>query len=418
MVRVKTILVRGGGQTVNIGDISHTPSLLAVLERHIPEANIILWPTRLDRGVAEMLRRRFPDMRIVRDAKGWRSENPRDDDPTIAEALQEADLMMHSSGPGFGSRPDFVRWHQETGKPYGAYGITLGSGIDPNQLPTFEPSLINVLNDASFIFTRETTSLKAVQQLDLACNHFDFTPDVSFMLDLRNDEAADALMESAGLKREDFICVIPRLRITPYWKIYPERTFDSGEIERRTAINEEHAERDHAKLREAIVAWVRQTGHKVLICPEMSYQVDIIRPLVYDPLPADVKEKVVPLDRYWITDEAASMYSRALAVVSMECHSPLIANSVGRPGVYLRQPQDSWKGQMYSDVGLGDWKIELESASGADLTQVLLEIHADYDGALARVNRAKSFVAEQTAKTMSIVQGALGDQATKSREHF
>src|SRR5690606_5922544 len=100
---MKTILVRGGGQTVNIGDISHTPSLLAVIERHIPDAQVILWPTRLDRGVEEMLRRRFPTMRVVRDATGWQSENPRDDDPTVADAIREADLMMHSSGPGFGS---------------------------------------------------------------------------------------------------------------------------------------------------------------------------------------------------------------------------------------------------------------------------------------------------------------------------
>lgn len=84
-----------------------------------------------------------------------------------------------------------------------------------------------------------------------------------------------------------------------------------------------------------------------------------MRPLLHDPLPADVKEKEVPLDRYWITDEAASVYRRSLAVVSMECQSPLLANSVGRPVVYLRQPTDTWKGQMYPDVGLGDWKIEL-----------------------------------------------------------
>jgi hypothetical protein len=31
---------------VNIGDIAHTPGMLALLERHLPEAEITLWPTR------------------------------------------------------------------------------------------------------------------------------------------------------------------------------------------------------------------------------------------------------------------------------------------------------------------------------------------------------------------------------------
>ena len=39
----KTILLVSGWQDVNIGDIAHTPGLIHVLNRFVPEANVILW---------------------------------------------------------------------------------------------------------------------------------------------------------------------------------------------------------------------------------------------------------------------------------------------------------------------------------------------------------------------------------------
>lgn len=68
-----------------------------------------------------------------------------------------------------------------------------------------------------------------------------------------------------------FACSVPRLRYTPYWK--EGRKAAPEEIARKTAVNEQFAEADHAKFRAAIVAWVRQKGHKALLCPEMTYQV-------------------------------------------------------------------------------------------------------------------------------------------------
>jgi len=55
-----SILLRSSWQTVNIGDIAHTPGMLALLERHRPNAEVTLWPSGVDRGVAEILMKRFP----------------------------------------------------------------------------------------------------------------------------------------------------------------------------------------------------------------------------------------------------------------------------------------------------------------------------------------------------------------------
>lgn len=82
--------------------------------------------------------------------------------------------------------------------------------------------------------------------------------------------------------------MIPRLRKTPYWLIR-RKSYTEEQIAEITALNDKWKGIDHAKAREAIVRWVRETGNKVLICPEMTYQVDIMDELLIDPLPDDVK---------------------------------------------------------------------------------------------------------------------------------
>src|SRR6185436_16727023 len=117
-----------------------------------------------------------------------------------------------------------------------------------------------------------------------------------------------------------------------YWK--EGRAMAPAVIQEREAVNERHREADHAKLRTAIVAWVRETGGKALLCPEMTYHVDLLRPLLFDPLPDDVKVRTVVRPGYWLTDEAASTYRHAAAVVSLEMHSPIIAVANGRPAIH------------------------------------------------------------------------------------
>ena len=51
--------------------------------------------------------------------------------------------------------------------------------------------------------------------------------------------------------------------------------------------------------------WVRDTHRKVVICPEMTYQVGIMDELLYDPLPEDVKPYIVK-HGWWFPDEAVS----------------------------------------------------------------------------------------------------------------
>ena len=222
------LLLRSSWQTVNIGDIAHTPGVLRLLEEHIPEADVTLWPSSVDNGVREMLMARFPKLKIAKAAD------------EVKQAVAESDFLLHGSGPSVVAEKDVARWRKETGKPYGIYGVTIGSVSDP---------LRELLTDARFTYCRDSVSLKLIQSSGVKCPIMEFGPDGAFATDLRNDASADAFLQKHELTQGKFLCVIPRLRFTPYWTIpSKKRPFDA----KRHARNEEMKEHDCAPLRAAI----------------------------------------------------------------------------------------------------------------------------------------------------------------------
>jgi polysaccharide pyruvyl transferase WcaK-like protein len=380
----RRILLRSSWQTVNIGDVAHTPGMLALLEKHRPDDVVTLWPSGLNAEVVKLLAGRFPKLRIA---------------STKAEqdaALAACDFFLHGSGPGLVGRNE-VRRAREAGKPYGFAGVTLSD----DELKTER----DLLAGAKFVFTRDTDSLKALRDAGIKGPKTAFGPDATFALDLRDDAAADTLLQDHDLKPGDFLCAVPRLRWTPYWEIRPETAKPNPA---RSATNEAFAERDHAKMREAIVAWVTELKRRVFLVPEMTYAVPRLRPLLYDPLPAAVKPSVVVLDRYWLTAEAASVYARAAAVISFEMHSPIMAVSAGTPAMLLRQPTDTRKGQMWRDVGLGEWIFEIDDTTGKDIAARLLTIGKDLPAARESAEKARRFAHERMAAMVSEIGPAMG----------
>ena len=373
------ILLRSSWQTVNIGDIAHTPGMLALLERHRPDAEITLWPSSVDRGVEEILRARFPKLKIAKTK------------PEREAALAECDFFLHGSGPGL------VGWKeaqlaQQAGKPYGFGGVTLNDAEIAGQR--------ELLAGAKFVFLRDTDSMRALQASGIAGPRVDFGPDATFAIDLRDEAAATALLKEHGMEPGKYLCAIPRLRWTPYWEIHPESVKPNAE---RMKVNEEFAEKDHAKLREGIAAWVRETGMRVLLTPEMTYAVPLLRTLIYDRLPGDVKPHVGVMDRYWLTAEACSVYAQAAAIVSLEQHSPIMGIAAGVPSVLVRQPTDTRKGRMWYDLKMDDWVFEIDAATGAQIAARLVQIGRDLPAARTAAAKARDYSQERMAAMIAAI---------------
>lgn len=368
-----TILLVSGWQDVNIGDIGHTPGLLHVLETYVPEANIILWKRSNGEAVKKLLNKNFPKVKII---YGSVNKDKEVDNPEVMEAFKSADVMIHGSGPSLVGADNLASWMKHTAKPFGIYGTTLENPSQYHQ---------SILRKAAFIYTRETKSIEHLKKVGIKGEHVQFAPDATFFINIRDDKKAFSFLNDNDLKDKKFICAVPRLRYTPYHKFNANNNgWSADRIKMVEETNEKYKEVDHAKLREAMITWVRETGNKVLVCPEMTYQVEIMDELLINPLPEDVKPFIVKRG-YWLPDEAASIYAKAHTVLSFECHSPIIAAANGTPCFYLRQPEDTIKGQMYYDLGFDDWTFEINETTGKQISDRLREVWKDYDKSKAEL---------------------------------
>lgn len=391
------ILLRSSWQTVNIGDIAHTPGVLALLEKHLPQAEVRLWPSKVDNGVDAMLMRRFPKLRIVQGAEALKS------------AFAECDFLLHGSGPSLVAEKDVVRWAKETGKPYGVFAITLPSTGSTSTKPasaTAMASTAEVLSGAKFVFFRDSASLALAKQLGCACPVMEFGPDGAFAVDLADDARADAFLAQNGLQAGRFLCCIPRLRYTPYWTIAEKKAAFDGT---KHARNEAMKEHDHAQLRRAIVEIVQQTGMKVLICPEDRTQMAVGKELLHDKLPAGVKERAVWRPDYWLTGEAVSVYRRSAGLFGNEMHSPIMCIGNGIPAIVCRWAEQTSKGIMWRDIGLGDWLFDLDKEDEvARVAPAALAMANDPAAAKAKAEQAREVVRKTQQHMVETLAAALG----------
>ena len=373
-----TILLKSGWQSVNIGDVAHTPGMLALLERHLPDAQVIWWPIVCNERVEQMIRRRFPAVEILPPELRTHREVP---DETIRPVFERADVYLHGSGPNPMAMDQWRQWRRMTGKPIAVGGIT----VTNDNIAT-----VDEMKAVDQFFCRDSLSLNFLQKAGLEKTRLGFGPDAAFATDVRDDPWADAFMAEHGLEQGRFACFIGRLRTPPFHKMDQWYKPDAETTRRGEELNARTAEPDHAKLRHVLTGWVRATGCNAVVCPEMIYQLDDADPLIYGPLPDDVKAKTVVQRDWWCTDQAVSLYSRAAAVVSMKMHSPVLAQRQGIPSLHIRQKEDTAKGQMWRDLGLEDWIFEIDETDGGDVLDTLLGIHAEPVAARDKVFAAQA----------------------------
>jgi polysaccharide pyruvyl transferase WcaK-like protein len=367
--KVPHILLRNGWQSINIGDIAHQMGMLELLETHLPEVKISFWASKLDHGVEELVMSRFPKVHLVKGPQA------------IARAFQDCDFFLHGSGSGFVAQNDVARWRAETKKPYGVFGISF-----------FENNAegVKILNDAEFVYFRDSASLGVAKAQGCNCPIMEFGPDCAFgVVKLRNDRAADAFLAAHQLEPGKFLCCIPRYRWTPHWKIDPKRAIDPA----KQAHNERMQDHDHAQLREGIIRITRQTDMKVLICCEDMTQIQLGRQMIYEMLPDDVREKVVWRDKYWLTDEALSTYVKSAGLFGNEMHSPIMCIANGIPALVCRFKEQTSKGIMWRDIGLDSWLFDLDDAEDCKrIAPTILALAKDPAAAKAKAAAAREFV--------------------------
>ena len=384
----KKILLRSSWQSINIGDIAHTPGVLVLLDRYLPEAEVRLWMMETDSSVKKMLQKRFPTLQII----------DNHDTAGINAAFEECDFLLHGSGPSLVAHKDVETWINKAGKPFGVYGITLAEEL-------MDDRIIRILNQSKFVFFRDTVSLEIAKKKGIKAAVMDFAPDGAFACDLRNEEAALRFLSENGLKEGKFLCVIPKYRRTPYWQVpTANRKYDES-IDKRNQSMKEH---DLKPYRDAIIEIVRKTNCKVLICPEDVTQVALGKEMLYDLLPDDVKKHVVWRNRFWLTDEALSVYVRSVGLFGLEQHSPIMCIGNGIPALLGRFKEQTSKGYMWYNIGLEDWFFDSDNEQQMDrLIPTVLSLVNHRKQAKQKTMVAKAFVEKKQKKTMKILESCL-----------
>ncbi|WDI44193.1 polysaccharide pyruvyl transferase family protein [Bremerella sp. P1] len=388
------ILLRSSWQVVNIGDIAHTPGVMALLEKYVPEAEVTLWASGdFSEEVHAMEARRFPNMRVV---KGSIGETGKVSNADLKDAVDSCDFLLHGSGPSFVARRDVGRFVEHTGKPFGIYGITYTGADQETQ---------DLMSSANFVYFRDSVSLKKAKVDGIQSPIMEFGPDGAFACDLRDDEKAEAYLKQVGLTPGEFLCCITRLRYTPYWEVKKGRTIDPE----RHARNEAMKDHDHKPIREAIARVVTETDKKVLLCPEDMTQMKVTKLNIYDHLSDEVKQKVVWRDKFWLTDQALSTYVRSAGFFGLEMHSPIMCIGNGIPAIVGRFEEQTSKGFMWQDIGLGDWLFDFDKPEQvANYPATVLDLVQRPEFAQHMVTHAQAAVTRRQYETMEVVRKSAG----------
>jgi len=343
----KHILLRNGWQVENIGDIAHTPGMLQLIKQYIPKAKVTFWPHYhvLPAEEVAMLNRDFPDLKIVEGKLDAAGNVPEE----VAKVMDTADFFLHGSGPATIGWAEALAFKKLTGKPYGVYGVTYGLyGTPENEM----------LSGAAFVYFRDTISLELAKKSGIQAPIMGFAPDAAFSFKGKNDRKAKAFLEANNLTKGQFLCCIPKHRATPVWlHLLKGRPFDKARNDR----NEAMMEHDHGPLRQAIIDVVRQTNLKVLIVAEDLTQTELGKKEVWDKLPKDVQQQTIWRSEFWLPDEALSIYRQSRGLFSLEMHSPIMCIGNGIPALVARWQEQSSKGFMWRDIGLGDWLFDFDN---------------------------------------------------------
>ena len=137
-------------------------------------------------------------------------------------------------------------------------------------------------------------------------------------------------------------------------------------------------------------------------------QMEVGKQWVYDKLPDNIKKRVVWREQFWLTDEALSTYRRSAGLFGLEMHSPIMCIGNGIPAIVGRFAEQTSKGFMWRDIGLGDWLFDFDQeAEIARYVPAVLALAKNPAQAKAKIVSARKFVEQRQRQTMQVVKNEL-----------
>jgi hypothetical protein len=102
------------------------------------------------------------------------------------------------------------------------------------------------------------------------------------------------------------------------------------------------------------------------------------------------------------------VYVRSAGMFGLEMHSPIICVGNGVPAIVGRFAEQTSKGFMWRDIGLGDWLFDFDQeAEIARYVPTVLAMAKNPAAAKAKIVKAQQFVTQQQRATMQRFQDSL-----------
>jgi len=93
---------------------------------------------------------------------------------------------------------------------------------------------------------------------------------------------------------------------------------------------------------------------------------------------------------------------------ALEKHSPIMCIGNGVPAIVCRFAEQTSKGVMWRDIGLGEWLFDFENDEEIKgLVPAVLAMAKNPEAAKAKVAKARAFVEQRQRETMSVVRRSL-----------
>lgn len=383
-----SILLISGWNLYNIGDVAITPGFLRLVQTHFPEAHVTVLLQTFPKEVGDYLKQRFPDVSIIpNEFKGGEKLSPQ-----MEEAFRGADLLVLNSGMTLSYGYYGVEWDRyisrlisflkahELGVPFGIYGHSFDKIV-----PHADILYRDVLSRAAFIYTRDSESLKVLQNNGVKAKEMAFGPDSTFAFDLRPEADAREFCRAHEVEPGKYTAFIPRLDVNRF---------------RNDGREKEHA----AQTRAMIERYVESSKEPVVLVHEVTRMLEPVKTMVFDQLSESARKHVRYKPDFWMPDAAAAAYEKARMVVSMEMHSIILGLAAGTPSIHPYFAEAGLKQWMMRDIGLPEWLMNQDEVAPEKIAEAMLAVHKNTPDARAKTARAMEFVRKRQKETMAVVK--------------
>ncbi|AQQ69906.1 polysaccharide pyruvyl transferase CsaB [Limihaloglobus sulfuriphilus] len=331
----------------------------------------------------------------------------RENDSDVYREFSRTDLFIYNSGcvlaygPGTLGGTDFWDYclyrslplllARKLGVPYGIYSHTFDDFIGEPGYTYFK----NLLEDAEFVFCRDSDSLRYLLSAGIRAKNLSFVPDSTFSSPWKDPEWAVDFMNENSLEDNEFMAVVIFTR---------QPTSNSG----RPIVSQQRVDEHMRKVREIIRHWVKTTGMKVVLCPEVLREMQPAKELIYDKLDPETKSKTVRMDTFWTHDQAKSLFASARLVVSMELHSLLLALPESTPVIHIPFKEAGRKSFFIADAGLGEYLLDIDGAGLDAMLDKVSYINGNYETERQRIkNTIIPYCREREKAAFEIIKNIL-----------